>query len=284
MSNLPSGERISSPDLPEPNANQGNLDVPTCKTLLATELPTNSNAVGDFESPSVETVNLPASESKVDDSSSEQCQKNKIPSSTSLGVSSDKICGDDSPSPSDEGENMDGRTIGEWESRYPPDACKEIKFDAWFVGILLFIILISLLLLWNGALYKLLSFVVPNSPHSAKTFSKFFLFFLGGLLGGTLFGIKYLYKAVGRGSWNLDRRLWRIFSPLVSGGLALAVGAMIDSGIVGLTANAHSSSAYLSMGFITGYFADGALAKMQDVADTIFGSARRFGSGHSAKK
>lgn len=179
--------------------------------------------------------------------------------------------------------HMDGREIGEWKSRYPKEAIAEIRFDAWFVGLVLIATLVMLILVWNGMVYAFVSRTCGNSC-SPATFTKFALFFLGGLLGGILFGIKYLYKVVGRGAWNMDRRLWRIFSPFVSGGLALAVGAMIDSGIVGLTTKTSSSSAHLAMGFITGYFADGALAKMQDVADTIFGSGRREPISDSKKK
>ncbi|MFS2006419.1 hypothetical protein ACEN9F_22635 [Duganella sp. CT11-25] len=181
------------------------------------------------------------------------------------------------------GLNMDGRLIGGWESRYPKEAIAEIRIDAWFVGAVLFVTLVSLVLVWNGTMHSLATLICSHKC-TASSFDKYALFFLGGLLGGILFGIKYLYKAVARGIWNMDRRLWRIFSPFVSGGLALAVGAMIDSGIVGLTTNAHSASSYFSMGFITGYFADGALAKMQDVADTIFGSGRRSSSEPSSEK
>lgn len=173
-----------------------------------------------------------------------------------------------------DGLNTDDRKIGEWKSRYPTEAIAEIRKDAWFVAVVLGLTLVSLILVWNGTMHKWVAWTCASTC-APETLTKYSLFFLGGLLGGVLFGIKYLYKVVGRGMWNMDRRLWRVFSPFVSGGLALAIGAMVDSGIMGLTINTTSASGFFSMGFITGYFADGALAKMQDVADTIFGSPRK---------
>src|SRR3546814_6990402 len=44
-------------------------------------------------------------------------------------------------------------------------------------------------------------------------FNRYSYLFFSGVLGGTLFGLKYLYKVVARGWWNEDRELWRFFSP-----------------------------------------------------------------------
>ena len=113
----------------------------------------------------------------------------------------------------------------------------------------------------------------PGEPSLASFRIRYF--FLGGFLGGVLFAVKYLYKVVARQYWNMDRRLWRLFSPFLSGGLALVVGALIDSGVLGLTVKVASGAAYLSYGFITGYFADRAIDKMQEVAETVFGAPGR---------
>ena len=105
--------------------------------------------------------------------------------------------------------------------------------------------------------------------------SAWIILFFAGLLGGSLFGIKYLYKVVGRGRWHLDRLTWRIFSPWISGGLALAIGALMDAGIFGVASTDAKASSYFSVGFIAGYFADSALAKMQEIANTIFGKPEK---------
>jgi hypothetical protein len=55
------------------------------------------------------------------------------------------------------------------------------------------------------------------------------------------------------------------------------IGILIDGGIVHI-ANAVVdtkrvvSTSYVSTGFITGYFADTALAKLQEIATVLFGS------------
>lgn len=173
----------------------------------------------------------------------------------------------------DDGVNTDGRDIGQWESKYPPEACSEIRFDAFIAGGIFAITLLIIFLTWRGTMFALLA--QDCTQCSAPAFYRYMYFTLGGLLGGSLFGIKYLYKVVARNRWSIDRRLWRIFSPLVSGGLALVIAALTDSGILGLTTKTTGGASYFSLGFIAGYFADSALAKMQEIAETVFGSTTR---------
>ncbi|GEM_PF-513895 len=169
--------------------------------------------------------------------------------------------------------NDDDRNRWEWQSRWNGNAIKHICFDAFYVGIVFFLIILLLIITWRGLTFEWVASGCALCKRS--TFDQFVYFFLGGMLGGTLFGIKYLYKVVARGYWHLDRRLWRIFSPFISGGLALAIGTLIDSGMFGLAVKNPTASTYLSLGFISGYFADNALAKMQEIAETIFGTPER---------
>jgi hypothetical protein len=169
--------------------------------------------------------------------------------------------------------NDDDRGKWEWESRWKPEAIKEIYIDAGYIGFIFLTTLIAILLIWRGTMFEIVSNGCASCVRSR--FDQFGYFFVGGMLGGTLFAIKYLYKVVARGRWHLDRRLWRIFSPFISGGLALAIGTLIDSGIFGLAVKNPSASSYLSLGFIAGYFADNALAKMQEIAETIFGKPQQ---------
>jgi hypothetical protein len=179
------------------------------------------------------------------------------------------------PEPPNEvdGVNTDGRWRHDWPSKYKEEARKFIRADAWYVAVLLVLALVSIFLTWRGTTYHWLTYGCESC--SSVVFKKFSYFFLGGFLGGVLFAMKYLYKVVARGYWNMDRRLWRLFSPFLSGGLALVVGALIDSGVLGLTTKIASGSAFLSYGFITGYFADRAIDKMQEVAETVFGAPGR---------
>ena len=123
-------------------------------------------------------------------------------------------------------------------------------------------------LLWTGIITSWTGCEACSRP----AFSRYGYFFLGGVLGGTLFGVKYLYHVVAKGYWNEDRFLWRFLSPLLSGSLAFIVGALTDAGLLGLTTSASRAPAFLSLGFITGYFGDKALAKMTEIADVIFGT------------
>ncbi|WP_192559736.1 hypothetical protein [Pseudomonas allokribbensis] len=167
--------------------------------------------------------------------------------------------------------NTDNRAVGDWKSKYDESARCEIRVDAIYVGVVFLLTLLALLFTWRGSTYSF--FVGSCTTCAPEKFNQYAFFFLGGILGGTMFGLKYLYQVVARGLWNIDRRLWRIFSPFLSGGAALAIGGLLDSGLLGLSIKSSTTSFYFSMGFISGYFADKALGKMQEIADTVFGSS-----------
>lgn len=169
--------------------------------------------------------------------------------------------------------NTDKRDEGNWESRYSKEARVEIRIEACIVSAVFILTLVALLSTWTGRLHQIMTGGCGNCL--VTTFNQYSYFFLGGLLGGNLYGVKYLYKVVARGYWNIDRRLWRLFSPFMAGGLALAVGALVESGMLGLTTKTSAPASFFSLGFIAGYFADSALAKMQEIAETVFGSSDR---------
>lgn len=162
----------------------------------------------------------------------------------------------------------DGRDVEQWKSRYPEKARSEIRLEAFLVAAILLGSLLMIFFIWSGFLADAINCKLCSRP----AFIRYGYFFLGGVLGGTLFGIKFLYHVVAKGYWNQDRRLWRLLSPLLAGSLAFIVGALTDAGFLGLTISANKSSAFLSLGFITGYFGDKALAKMTEMADVIFGT------------
>jgi hypothetical protein len=109
-----------------------------------------------------------------------------------------------------------------------------------------------------------------------ESVARYGLAWIGGMLGGTLFAIKWLYHVVARELWNLDRRLWRLFTPHISGGLAFAVVALVSSGMMKIfDARAmHTPSVVVGMAFLVGYFSDNAVAKLTEIADTLFGTSR----------
>ncbi|WP_016954507.1 hypothetical protein [Catenovulum agarivorans] len=163
--------------------------------------------------------------------------------------------------------NTDDRNKYEWQSKWCEESSKKIKTEAIWMGALFFLSLLLMVLAWRGDIYRVLTY---DCLTCATQIDQYIFIFIGGLFGGTIFGLKYLYKVVARGHWHLDRKLWRIFSPLLSAGVALAFGTLFDSGIIGLEINTDKPSGYFAIGFLTGYFADSAIAKMQEVAETLF--------------
>jgi hypothetical protein len=176
---------------------------------------------------------------------------------------------------SDSGENTsfnntnanDGRADGNWKTRYPdPEAQAAIKWEKNYLIILLVtVLLISLLL---GIFLNECFF----SKRCSFEILKIYLFgWLGGTLGGIIFSMKWLYHSVAKNIWNIDRRLWRIFTPHLSGALALIVIVLIDCKIF-----TSSNSDFLNfnkafgLGFLVGYFSDNAIGKMTEMANVLF--------------
>jgi hypothetical protein len=169
------------------------------------------------------------------------------------------------PAPAIPHDEADGRAKYDWRSRYPHEARVEIRLETLYVVTVLALSLLGVLWVWTGAAASLLC---PTCNETALR--KYAYFFSSGVLGGSLFGGKYLYYVVARGFWHQDRRLWRLLSPWLAGSLAFAVGTLMDAGFLGVTIKSNSPATYIALGFITGYFGDKALAKMREVADVIF--------------
>lgn len=168
---------------------------------------------------------------------------------------------------------LDGRKLGEWRSTYmEPDAKRGIKFEAIYLACLLLILPISLLTLWIG--YP--KFWLNLSDQKYEPVLKYGLAWFSGVLGGTLFGAKWLYHSVARKVWHMDRRLWRLFTPHLSGGLAFAVIALISSGIIRIfdSKSVESRALVVGVAFMVGYFSDSAIAKLAEIAETLFGASR----------
>ncbi|MGH8038883.1 MAG: hypothetical protein ACREPD_14185 [Stenotrophomonas sp.] len=175
------------------------------------------------------------------------------------------------PGPEDEILNDDERKFLAWETRYPsPRAQGQIRRETYYTVAVVFASIAGLFIAWHGLLAAYASSgCVMCDP---LTLRRYLYLAFSGLLGGALFALKYLYKVVARGYWNEDRALWRYTSPILSSGLALAIGALTDAGLFGFATNQSASgSSFVALGFIVGYFADSASRKMQEVAETLFG-------------
>ena len=166
----------------------------------------------------------------------------------------------------------DGRSLLDWKSKYPKEAWRIIWIEGAYLFILLTLVPILMLLFWLE---------LPNrwfklNDEKYRTVITYTLAWLGGLLGGTLFDIKWLYHAVARQVWHLDRRLWRILTPHISGGLAFAMIALISSGLLRVFDREATQSRALVVGMaiLVGYFSDSAVAKLSEIAETLFGASR----------
>jgi hypothetical protein len=167
----------------------------------------------------------------------------------------------------------DGRAALDWKTRYAdPVAQHEIRLEAIYVAVLLVVVPILMLIAWIGYPKALLRISDPMY----EPVRKYGLAWLGGTLGGILFTLKWLYHSVARGFWNLDRRLWRFFTPHISGGLAFAVVALVASGGIRVfdSRATDSHALVVGTGFLVGYFSDSAIAKLSDIAETLFGTIR----------
>ena len=113
----------------------------------------------------------------------------------------------------------DNRKLGDWESKYSdPKAKKEIRGEATYLGVLLVVTPLMMLILWLESPKHWLNL----SDQKYNAILKYGLAWAAGTFGGTLFDLKWLYHSVARQLWHQDRRLWRVFTPHISGGLAFA--------------------------------------------------------------
>ena len=164
----------------------------------------------------------------------------------------------------------DGRERGEWQSKYTdPVARRWIRIESAYLAILLITAPSAMLVLWLGYPQHWLQLSDPKY----QTLLLWGLAWIAGTFGGTLFDIKWLYRSVARQFWHMDRRPWRFFTPHISGGLAFIVIALISSGLVRVFDRLAFQSLSLVVGvaFLAGYFADSTLAKLSEIADTLFG-------------
>lgn len=166
----------------------------------------------------------------------------------------------------------DNRPLLDWSSKYPDAARHEIRVEATYLGIILLLVPPMMMFLWLRKPQTWLAL----TPTEYDVVLKYGLAWLAGMLGGVLFDLKWLYHSVARQSWHLDRRLWRVFTPHISGGLAFAMIALLESNLLRLFDQdlVSRSSAVVGFAFLIGYFSDSAIAKLGEIAATLFGPSR----------
>ena len=167
----------------------------------------------------------------------------------------------------------DGREPFDWKSKYgDPVAVREIRREAIYLGFLLFAMPAIMVALW----LEYPKHILHLSDDKYRPLLKYGFAWTAGTLGGVLFDLKWLYHTVARGLWHLDRRLWRVFTPHISGGLSFFVLALVASGGLRIFDSKATDSLALVVGlaFLVGYFSDSAIAKLTELAETLFGTVR----------
>lgn len=169
----------------------------------------------------------------------------------------------------------DGRELYEWRTRWDDAACRKQRYEAIYLSILLASAILGFLGVWLAVILNLL----PLPASDVEVLIYYVYAFLGGLLGGVLFDLKWLYHGVAKGLWNADRRYWRYFSPFISAAVAFAVAAFAASGVLVIldVQRLRQAPIVTAFSFVTGYFSDRALSALSDLADRVYGTAR---TGH----
>jgi hypothetical protein len=167
----------------------------------------------------------------------------------------------------------DGRNAWEWKSRYPQEAKSEIWIDVIIVAAYL---CMSLFLIF-ACLLDVHPFWVQVDKKTYDLVCTATCACVGGFFGGVVFSMKWLIHIIPKGMWNLDRRYWRLFSPFISGALALMMVLLVSSNILQIfnRDSITNPSSVLAFAALIGYFSDSASGKLAELAETLFGSSRK---------
>lgn len=175
-------------------------------------------------------------------------------------------------------EHSDNRKLWDWESKYPPEANKEIRFEAIFLIVSLVVsLLVAGLFLGLGGNVLKIPVPIIKDPPITQISCKLVAIFLAGCVGGLTFSIKWLVHSVATGKWHLDRRYWRLLVPWTGGVYALVVLVLFGAGLLPLGGNKSTgySSASPALAFLVGYFSDGVSGLLSSVANAMFGTLEK---------
>jgi hypothetical protein len=154
--------------------------------------------------------------------------------------------------------------------------------EAGYLVVLLGASVILMVAIWLGTPQRWLGM----SQSSSTTFTRYGVALLSGTVGGTLISIKWLYHTIPKKLWHQDRRWWRYLMPIVAGGLGFTfvviahsrLFGVFDPGLVRSTARASA------VALLVGLFSDSALAKLTEIAESLFGPTKRSNEKPSRRK
>ncbi len=151
----------------------------------------------------------------------------------------------------------DGRQPYDWDTKWPKPARAHMQFESIYLVVFL---VTPCLILASHLMTKWCQ--VPE-----------ILGALAGISGGSAFAVKWFYHSIAKGLWHMDRRYWRLMTPLLSGVIAFFSAILVRSDIINIfKANTFESPTNIMiLGFAAGYFSDSAIAKFAEVAASLFG-------------
>ena len=171
---------------------------------------------------------------------------------------------------------FDARPKGEWRSLYPAPLHRVIAQELVYLG-LCFALGFLVATIGMAEHYGYGLFAIERLDKTlSRVLADATLAFGAGLVGGTLFSLKWLYHSVAKGMWHLDRRLWRLSTPWISAGLAVAVLALLRSDALRLfnPVIVRSPGGVFGVSFLVGYFSDVTIGKLNELADVLFAPGR----------
>ena len=193
-------------------------------------------------------------------------------------------------SSAEKGDFPDQREPYEYDTKYPKAAWKFIAAEAVYLAVVLLlgITLIALMIppVGSGSQNWYFKLVISVFGQPAGASFHYVVIAKFGLIGGCLNDIKWLIHSVARGLWHRDRVLWRLFTPLNSALTAVFFALIIQSGIISLfdPSSFRSLELAAAFGILTGYFADGVMSVLTNLASVLFGTIRdRRGSRNEPK-
>ena len=174
----------------------------------------------------------------------------------------------------------DNRIPYDYATKFPSEAWKFIWIEAGYLAVVLITTMVFVVLMVAPALsaernwYFEIAVSVFGQP-SGSAF-QYIVVAKFGLVGGSLFDIKWLIHSVAKGSWHRDRILWRLFTPVTSGVTAVFFALIVQSGIISLFDPAGFRSIELAgaFGMLVGYFADGVIGVLSNLAGALFGTVQ----------
>lgn len=162
----------------------------------------------------------------------------------------------------------DERCQGDWKSRYMEKKVHIIQIiEAIYLLLIVIVSFVTIFLNYTGVLEDWLKITDVKQLY----FSRMLTCVTCGLLGGGIFDMKWFYKSIAHGFWNLDRIYWRIFTPIISMAFAFCMACIFSDNII-IHGDGFSAS---TLGFLAGYFSDEAVGKMAEVAKVVFNTNKK---------